>query len=43
VLDKGSKLTAAVSKAIDELRADGTLAKLEEKWLTADAGVPVLK
>jgi polar amino acid transport system substrate-binding protein len=43
VLDKGSKLTAAVTKAVDELRADGTLAKLEEKWLTADAGVPVLK
>ena len=43
VLDKGSKLTAAVTKALDELRADGTLAKLEEKWLTADAGVPVLK
>jgi len=43
VLDKGSKLTAAVSKALDELRADGTLARLEEQWLTADAGVPVLK
>jgi polar amino acid transport system substrate-binding protein len=42
VLDKGSKLTAAVTKALDDLRADGTLAKLEEKWLTADAGVPVL-
>jgi polar amino acid transport system substrate-binding protein len=43
VLDKGSKLTTAVSNAIDSLRADGTLAALEEKWLTADAGVPVLK
>ena len=43
VLDKGSKLTAAVSKALDDLRADGTLARLEEQWLTADAGVPVLK
>ncbi|MFM8927318.1 MAG: ABC transporter substrate-binding protein [Rhodoluna sp.] len=43
VLDKGSKLTAAVTKAVDDLRADGTLAKLEEKWLTATAGVPVLK
>lgn len=43
VLDKGSKLTAAVTKAVDDLRADGTLAKLEEKWLTADAGVPVLE
>lgn len=42
VLDKGSKLTAAVTKAVDDLRADGTLAKLEEKWLTADAGIPVL-
>lgn len=42
VLDKGSKLTAAVTKALDDLRADGTLAKLEEEWLTADAGVPVL-
>ncbi|MFZ4065621.1 MAG: ABC transporter substrate-binding protein [Rhodoluna sp.] len=42
VLDKGSKLTAAVTKALDDLRADGTLSKLEEKWLTADAGVPVL-
>jgi len=43
VLDKGSKLTAAVTKAVDDLRADGTLAKLEAKWLTADAGIPVLK
>jgi polar amino acid transport system substrate-binding protein len=43
VLDKGSKLTAAVSKALDELRADGTLAALEAQWLTADAGVPVLE
>jgi len=43
VLDKGSKLTTAVTKAVDDLRADGTLAKLEAKWLTADAGIPVLK
>jgi polar amino acid transport system substrate-binding protein len=43
VLDKGSKLTAAVSKALDDLRADGTLAALEAQWLTADAGVPVLE
>jgi polar amino acid transport system substrate-binding protein len=43
VLDKGSKLTAAVSKALDELRADGTLAAIEAQWLTADAGVPVLE
>ena len=42
VLDKGSKLTAAVTKAVDDLRNDGTLAKLEKQWLTSDAGVPVL-
>jgi len=43
VLDKGSKLTATVTAAVDALRADGTLAKLEEKWLTTSAGAPVLK
>lgn len=43
VLDKGSALTKAVTKAVDELRADGTLAELEAKWLTTSAGAPVLK
>src|SRR6478609_7111334 len=33
VLDKGSKLTACVSGAVDGLRADGTLAKLQQQWL----------
>jgi polar amino acid transport system substrate-binding protein len=43
VLDLGSPLTACVSKAVDALRADGTLKTLEGTWLTADAGAPVLK
>jgi polar amino acid transport system substrate-binding protein len=43
VLDKGSKLTAAVSAAVDALKADGTLAALQEKWLAGYAGAPVLK
>ncbi|NBO46164.1 MAG: amino acid ABC transporter substrate-binding protein [Actinobacteria bacterium] len=43
VLDKGSALTAKVSAAVDALRTDGTLGKLEQKWLTASAGAPVLK
>lgn len=43
VLDKGSKLTAAVSAAIDALKADGTLAKIEAQWLADYAGAPVLK
>lgn len=43
VLEKDSKLTTAVSKAVDDLRADGTLAKIESKWLADYAGAPVLK
>ena len=43
VLDKGSALTACVSKAVDALRADGTLTKLQNQWLTAAGGAPELK
>ena len=43
VLDKGSKLTKSVDQALAALKADGTLAALEAKWLTTAAGVPVLK
>jgi polar amino acid transport system substrate-binding protein len=43
VLDKGSALTTCVSQAVDALRADGTLDKLEQQWLTSTAGAPVLK
>ena len=43
VLDLGSPLTACVSKAVDALRADGTLKTLEQTWLTASAGAPILK
>jgi polar amino acid transport system substrate-binding protein len=43
VLDKGSKLTEAVTKAVDALRADGTLDAIQTEWLTDNAGAPVLK
>ncbi|WP_300680302.1 ABC transporter substrate-binding protein [Nocardioides sp.] len=43
VLAKGSDLTAAVSKVVDALQADGTLTELAKKWLTDSAGAPVLK
>lgn len=33
VLPKDSKLTAATTKAVDELEADGTLKQLQDKWL----------
>jgi polar amino acid transport system substrate-binding protein len=43
VLDKGSPLTPCVTRAVDALRADGTLAKLEQQWLADTAGAPVLE
>ena len=33
VLPKDSKLTAATTKAVDELNSDGTLKQLQDKWL----------
>lgn len=41
VLEKGSKLTPCVSQAVDALKADGTLAKLQQQYLTAE-GAPEL-
>jgi len=43
VLDKGSTLTGCVSQAVDALRADGTLKKLEQQWLAQTVGAPVLQ
>jgi polar amino acid transport system substrate-binding protein len=43
VLDKGSSLTPCVSQAVDALRADGTLRRLQRQWLTDTAGAPELK
>jgi len=42
VLDKGSALTSCVSRAVDALRSDGTLASLAAEYL-AGAGAPELK
>lgn len=43
VLDKGSTLTACVSDAVDKLRANGTLAKLQQQWLAEAGHAPDLK
>ncbi|MFF7736840.1 MULTISPECIES: transporter substrate-binding domain-containing protein [unclassified Streptomyces] len=43
VLDKGSALTSCVSRAVDALRADGTLARIEQRWLSDAVDAPVLK
>lgn len=43
VLDKGSALTSCVTGAVDALREDGTLAKIEQEWLSDAVDAPVLK
>jgi polar amino acid transport system substrate-binding protein len=43
VLDKGSALTPCVTRAVDRLREDGTLAAIEQRWLSDAVDVPVLK
>ncbi|MDH6133312.1 polar amino acid transport system substrate-binding protein [Kitasatospora sp. MAA4] len=43
LLQKGSGLTSCVSQALSALKADGTLAKITDQWLSASANVPELK
>ena len=42
VLDKGSPLTACVSKAVDELSNAGELANLQKEWLASAGSAPML-
>ena len=42
VLDKRSALTRCVSWAVDALRGEGTLSRLEQQWLTGAGKAPVL-
>ena len=39
----GNPLKACVDAAIEAMRADGTLAKIEAKWLAENTGVPVIE
>jgi polar amino acid transport system substrate-binding protein len=43
VLEKGNPLVACVDKALESMKADGTLAKIEAEWLSSATGVPVIK
>ena len=43
VFEKGNSLVSCVNKALSELKADGTLQDLQDKWLSKSAGAPVLK
>jgi polar amino acid transport system substrate-binding protein len=41
-LDKDSPLTRCVSWAVDTLRDDGTLGRLQQEWLTDAGKAPLL-
>lgn len=43
LLARDSPLTACVSRAVEELRADGTLDRLEQQWMGEAAGAPELQ
>jgi polar amino acid transport system substrate-binding protein len=43
VLDKDSALTTCVTAAVERLRADGTLAALEDEWLDSAGSAPELR
>ena len=43
LLSKGSGLTPCVDRAVTELRADGTLAALNHRWIASASSVPVLR
>ncbi|MFD8204891.1 ABC transporter substrate-binding protein [Streptomyces sp. NPDC059695] len=43
LLPKNSGYTSCVNRALNSLKADGTIAKLTQKWLSASANVPELK
>ncbi|ROO85870.1 amino acid ABC transporter substrate-binding protein (PAAT family) [Actinocorallia herbida] len=43
VLEKGSALVGCLDQALGELRSSGDLAKIQDQWLAAAAGAPVLR
>ena len=43
LLEKGSALTSCVDQALTALEDDGTLAAIQQQWLSTDVDVPVLK
>jgi polar amino acid transport system substrate-binding protein len=40
--EKGSKLTGCLTRAVDTLKANGTLNRLTERWMGGKAGAPTL-
>jgi polar amino acid transport system substrate-binding protein len=42
LMSKGSPLTSCVNRAISSLRTDGTLTKLDKRWIASANSVPEL-
>jgi len=43
LMTKGAPIAGCVDRAVDALRTDGTLAKLNKRWIAAASSVPVLR
>jgi polar amino acid transport system substrate-binding protein len=43
LLEKDSKLTACVNKALDELKSSGELTQITDRWMGGQAGAPKLQ
>ncbi|NBO26931.1 MAG: amino acid ABC transporter substrate-binding protein, partial [Actinobacteria bacterium] len=43
LLAKDSPITSCVSQAVDAIRTSGELDQITAKWLSTEAGAPVLK
>jgi polar amino acid transport system substrate-binding protein len=43
VFEKGSPLVDCVNQVLTDLKKDGSLKKLQDKWLQDYLGVPILK
>ena len=43
LFEKGNPLRTEVNKAIEKLRADGTLKELQAKWFPGSEDLPVLE
>jgi polar amino acid transport system substrate-binding protein len=43
LLERDSKLTACVTRAVDRLKSSGELGRLTDRWMGGSAGAPVLR
>jgi polar amino acid transport system substrate-binding protein len=43
VMTRGSPLVVCVDAALAKLKANGTLARIQQEWLAKATGAPVLK